>query len=136
MTVIPKYAMPTFKNSLEKHVVYHDLLQQIVDLLNKIPNIGMLKNDLELILHIMKIIEVLCSNDPAVTKVDKKNLLINSLKTVMPDINEYETNIASNAIDFIFNAELIVIEKSVKNMFQWATTPFRSIYKKLFRKNE
>jgi hypothetical protein len=135
MDIKPKFAMPLFQNSLNTHVVYHDLLSQIILELSKIPCVDNLKLDLEVTLHAMKVIEVLCSNDPSSTSTDKKNLLLNSLKAIIPDINDTDITIVSNGIDFIHKANLIVIEKTTKSLLQWAITPLRSIYKKLKSKN-
>ena len=135
MDIKPKFAMPLFQNSLNTHVVYHDLLSQIILELTKIPHVDNLKLDLEVTLHAMKVIEVLCSNDPSSTSTDKKNLLINSLKAIIPDISETDINIVSNGIDFIHKAHLVIIEKTTKSLLQWAATPLRSIYKKIRSKN-
>ena len=135
MDIKPKFAMPLFQNSLNTHVVYHDLLSQIILELTKIPHVDNLKLDLEVTLHAMKVIEVLCSNDPSSTSTDKKNLLINSLKAIIPDISDTDINIVSNGIDFIHKANLVIIEKTTKSLLQWVSTPLRSIYKKLKSKN-
>ena len=135
MDIKPKFAMPLFQNSLNTHVVYHDLLSQIILELTKIPHVDNLKLDLEVTLHAMKVIEVLCSNDPSSTSTDKKNLLINSLKAIIPDISDTDINIVTNGIDFIHKANLVIIEKTTKSLLQWVSTPLRSIYKKLKSKN-
>ena len=135
MDIKPKFAMPLFQNSLNTHVVYHDLLSQIILELTKIPHVDNLKLDLEVTLHAMKVIEVLCSNDPSSTSTDKKNLLINSLKAIIPDISDTDINIVTNGIDFIHKANLVIIEKTTKSLLQWVSTPLLSVYKKLKSKN-
>ena len=131
MDITPKFAMPNFQNSLNTHVVYHDLLSQIIVQLTKIPNVSNLKLDLEVTLHAMKVIEVLTSNDPSSTPTDKKLLLLNSLKAIIPDISDTDINIVTNGIDFIHKANLVIIEKTTKSLLQWVSTPLRSVYKKL-----
>ena len=132
---VQKYAMPQFQNSLNTHVVYFDIMTQVMTHISKIPNIEKLKCDMEFILHVMKVIEVLCSNDISSTTTDKKTILIEALRSSIPNISDYDVGIISNAVDFIHKSNLIVIEKTIKNMYAWATTIPRSVYKKLIRKN-
>ena len=130
------YALPVLQNSLLTHIVTNSILDQLTSYLSKIPDIQNLKMDLEILLHAMKHIEVFVANDPSQTKVDKKALLLEAFKIVFPNcLTDAELAIITNGVDFMFNSDLVLIQKVEKTIAQYLCTPFRSIYKKLFRKN-
>jgi hypothetical protein len=136
MTIVSKYAVPEYQNSLQMHVVSSSIISEIINYLNTIPNINSLRMDIEITLHAMKLIEVYCKNDPNNVKCDKKQVLLDAFKIVFPNcLTEDEIRIIINHIDFIYNSDLITICKIEKTLCQYVFTPLRSIYKKLFRKN-
>ena len=130
------YKIPDFQNSLQVHITTNTLLDQVVKYISNIPNVQTLKMDLEVLLHTMKIIEVICKNDPSQTKVEKKKILIDAFNLIFPNcLSEYELSLLDKSIDFLSTNELIQIDKVLKTNFEYYLTPIRSIYKKLFRKN-
>ena len=130
------YKIPDFQNSLQTHVKTNTLLEQVVKYISEIPNIQTLRMDLEVLLHTTKVIEVLCKNNPQQTKVDKKKVLVDAFTIVFPNcLSEFEFLLLEKSVDFLFNNELIQIEKIEKTILAWLNTIPRSIYKKLFRKN-
>ena len=132
MSIISQYAIPLLQNSLQLHITSNSIVDQLVVYLKAIPEIGNLKNDLELLLHAMKIIEVLVKNDPTCV-IDKKAVLLAAMRQVHPEMTDYDVNIVTNGISFICNANLITIEKVEKTILQYISTPLRSLYKKFIR---
>ena len=129
---LSQYETPILQNSLQKHIVSGAIVSSVSNQLNGIPNIENLKLDLELTMHVMKLIEVYVKNHPSQSCVDKKTVLLSAFKQSFPNLSDVDLDVISNQIDFICNNNMIIITKKAKNLSTILSTPFRSVYKYYF----
>ena len=105
----------TIKNSLEKHTLYYNLLDDIVKKLStEIKSIDKLRLDPELTLLICNLIENSITTGNK-NKIDKKELVIKIL-TQLFNLNDTEQTIISQQIDFLIANYKIKKVKMIKNV--------------------
>lgn len=99
-----------FKRSLKTHIHAENVLASILKMVVLIPNLSSLKLDIELTLHICKLIEALMFKSKE--KIDKKQLLIDIIGTLFPDLTDDEKKIVESQVQFVFNNKMIKVAKS------------------------
>jgi hypothetical protein len=104
----------SIKNSLQKHTLYYNLLDDIVKKLStEIKSIDKLRLDPELTLLICNLIENSITTGNK-NKIDKKELVIKIL-TQLFNLNDTEQTIISQQIDFLIANYKIKKVKMIKN---------------------
>ena len=96
-----------FKHKLKSHHIYFSLVNQIVDLVNKIPEFQKLRCETELVRTICNMVEnstIPKSSDGL--KIDKKQLVMDCLHKIF-GYSEQEKLIVSAMIDFLFSNKFI-----------------------------
>ena len=100
-----------FKHSLKTHIYSENVLSTILQMVVNIPSLKSLKLDIELTLHICKLIESLMQNIKE--KIDKKQLCIEILITLFPELSDDEKKLLGNQVQFLFNNKKIKIVKTI-----------------------
>ncbi len=107
------------QNSLETHIVSNNLLSSILLMVANIPSLSSLKLDIELTLHICKLLESMMLKIKV--KIDKKRLVLDVLSTVFT-LTTDEQAILGKQIDFLFDNNQIVVvmtwKKRVESAFK------------------
>ena len=104
----------TIKNSLEKHTLYYNLLDDIIKKLStEIKSIDKLRLDPELSLLICNLVENSIKTGNK-NKIDKKQLVIQILAQLF-NLNDSEQVIISQQIDFLIANNKIKKVKMIKN---------------------
>ena len=97
-----------FKHKLKSHNIYFSLINQIVDLVTKIPEFNKLRCETELIRTICNLIEN--SNIPNKNadglKIDKKQLVLDALQRIF-NYNDQEKQIINAMIDFLISNQFV-----------------------------
>ena len=97
------------QNSLETHIVSNNLLSSILMIVANIPSLATLKLDIELTLHVCKLLESMMLKIKV--KIDKKRLVLDVLATVFT-LNIDEQALLGKQIDFLFDNKQIVVVKT------------------------
>ncbi len=97
-----------FQNTLEVHIVSNNILSTVLKIVSTIPALSTLKLDIELTLHICKLLESLIINNPV--KIDKKKLVLDVLITVFPDITDNEKLLLGKQIEFFCSNNHIILD--------------------------
>jgi hypothetical protein len=113
-----------FKNNVNTHVLVQDIKTQLLTKLGNIPNILLLKNDIELTLYVCNCVENMIAKG---SKLDKKSLVVDVLGCVFQLTDEEKTAV-KNTIDFLFSNKKIKIASAYKQYFkmisEWITRKF------------
>ena len=110
-------AETTFKNGLNKHFVFHNLVQTIVKKIKEdIPKFEELKLNIELTLLCCNIVENTVEKK---TKIDKQKLVIDALTEVFTLAETEQTTIKSQ-IEFLYDNGKIIKVDPVKKFFKHA----------------
>lgn len=94
-------------NSAATHLAIETLIVNIVTKVKNIPNVAVLKYDIELCKYICLIIENEVKNDPNQPKVDKLDIFIRVYTTVFKTLSDDEKTTLSNNIKFLLSNKLI-----------------------------
>ena len=91
----------TFKNKLKSHNIYFSLIDQIVDLVTKIPQFTSLRCECELVRTVCNMIEnsSIPKNNSDGLKINKKQLIMDALNRIF-NYTEPEKQFFSAMIDF------------------------------------
>jgi hypothetical protein len=106
------------QNSLETHIVSNNLLSSILLMVANIPSLSTLKLDIELTLHICKLLESMMLKIKV--KIDKKQLVLDVLTTVFT-LSLDEQALLGKQIDFLFDNKQIVVLKTIWKRLQSAS---------------
>ena len=97
-----------FKNKLKSHHIYFSIINQIVDLVTKIPEFNKLRCETELVRSVCNMIEN--SNIPKKNadglKINKKQLVLDCLHKIF-NYNPNEKEIVSAMIDFLISNNFV-----------------------------
>lgn len=93
------------KNSLKQSVKFQQISDLILEKIKVIPNILDHKTNIELINLICNIIEYFCKKK---YKIDKANLLLYTLKRVIPTLTSDEEEVIKNTIEYLHDNKLIL----------------------------
>ena len=97
-----------FKNKLKSHNLYFSLINQIVDLVTKIPEFNKLRCETELVRTVCNLIEN--SNIPNKNadglKINKKQLVLDSLQRIF-NYSDQEKQIVNDMIDFLISNKFV-----------------------------
>jgi hypothetical protein len=100
-----------FKNSLNKHYVFYNLVEVLVKKIKAIPKIEELKLNLELTLLCCDIVENTVSKK---TKIDKQKL-VNEALTQIFTLTEEEQKTIKNQIEFLYdNGKIVKLDAFTK----------------------
>ena len=110
-----------FKHSLSLHVKENKLIDDITELINKVPNLDKLRIDPELTIYVCNVIEnIITKHD---TKTIKKNELCVKILTTIFNLEESEVAAINKQIIFLSNNKAIktvaVSKKFKKSMWNW-----------------
>ena len=110
-----------FKHSLSLHVQENKLIDDITELINKVPNLDKLRLDPELTIYVCNVIEnIITKHD---TKTIKKNELCVKILTTIFNLEESEVAAINKQIIFLSNNKAIktvaVSKKFKKSMWNW-----------------
>lgn len=110
-----------FKHSLSLHVKENKLIDDITELINKVPNLDKLRLDPELTIYVCNVIEnIITKHD---TKTIKKNELCVKILTTIFNLEESEVAAINKQIIFLSNNKAIktvaVSKKFKKSMWNW-----------------
>jgi len=97
-----------YKNKLKSHNIYYTLINQISDLITKIPEFNKLRCETELVRTVCNMIENsnIPKNNLDGLKIDKKQLVLDCLQRVF-NYNEQEKQIISAMIDFLISNKFV-----------------------------
>jgi hypothetical protein len=97
-----------YKNKLKSHNIYYTLINQIVDLITKIPEFNKLRCETELVRTVCNMIEnsTIPKKNSDGLKIDKKQLVLDCLQRVF-NYNEQEKQIISAMIDFLISNKFV-----------------------------
>ena len=90
-----------FKNSLDKHVVFQTLLDEISKILMDIPEYMKLKNEPEFLLLICRLIE--CKYPSNTSKIDKADLAVNIYGRLFGSLNDADKTNLTSQIQFLYD---------------------------------
>ena len=106
-----------YQNSLLVHVVSNETLITLLNQLSAVPMLATLKLDIELTLHVCKIIETIIAI--GTTKVDKKVVVMAAFQTIFPNLTPEEVILLEKQIDFLYTNNLItLIEEEIISKYQ------------------
>ena len=97
-----------FKHKLKSHHIYFSLINQIVDLVTKIPEFNKLRCETELIRTICNMIEnsKIPNKNADGLKIDKKQLVLECLQRIF-NYNDQEKQIINAMIDFLISNQFV-----------------------------
>ena len=118
----------SINNSGKSTILKNEIIDFILKDIQKIPNCQILKNDVEVLLHICNLIENLISKNKQ--KIDKKQLVIDIMSQVFYLNSDVEKDAVAKQIQFLFDNKLITKVTSftqvVQNVFAVANFIFKS----------
>ena len=97
-----------FKNKLKGHHIYFSLINQIVELITKIPEFNKLRCETELVRTVCNMVEnsTIPKKNSEGLKINKKELVLDCLQRIF-NYNPAEKDIVSAMIDFLFSNKFI-----------------------------
>ena len=97
-----------FKNNLSKHNIVFGLIEKISEKIKLIPEYEKIRIEIELVKCVCNIVEnyVKKNNSKQKNKIDKKQLVIDSLNNIFT-YSEQEKNLIASLIDYLFNNDQI-----------------------------
>jgi hypothetical protein len=95
----------SINNSSKSTILKNEIMDFILKDIQKIPNFQMLKNDVEILLHICNLIENLISKNKQ--KIDKKQLVIDIMCQVFYLNSDVEKDAVAKQIQFLYDNKLI-----------------------------
>lgn len=114
------------QNTLETHIVSNNLLSSILLMVANIPSLASLKLDIELTLHVCKLLESMMLKIKV--KINKKILVLDVLNTLFPSLTPDEQTLLDKQIDFLFDNNQIVV---VKTWIKRAESAFKGAWRVL-----
>ena len=118
----------SINNSSKSTILKNEIMDFILKDIQKIPNFQMLKNDVEILLHICNLIENLISKNKQ--KIDKKQLVIDIMCQVFYLNSDVEKDAVAKQIQFLYDNKLIskvtTLTRVVKKVFAVANFIFKS----------
>jgi len=99
------------KNDLKQSVKFQQISDRILKKIEVIPNLNEFKTSIELINLMCNIIEYLCKKK---YKIDKANLLVFTLKRVIPNISEDDIENIKKTIQYLHDNNLIISISTLK----------------------
>ena len=110
-----------FKHSLSLHVKENKLIDDITELINKVPNLDKLRLDPELTIYVCNVIENIITKHDTKT-ISKSELCVKILTTIF-NLEESEVAAINKQIIFLSNNKAIktvaVSKKFKKSMWNW-----------------
>ena len=97
-----------FKNKLKSHHIYFSIINQVYELVTKIPEFNKLRCETELVRTICNMIEnsTIPKKNADGLKIDKKQLVMDCLHKIF-NYNPQESDIVSAMIDFLISNNFI-----------------------------
>ena len=117
----PSLALVKPKNAVKKHLDFTYLKQEILDLLQEVPNLESLKRDPEFVLYVCNLVE----NKQSKHKIDKKELVKDVFKSLFCELNnDQDLKRMDDHIEFLCSNKMIkklpVMKKMFKQFCAWA----------------
>ena len=105
----------SYKNKLKSHNIYFTLINQVVDLVTKIPEFNKLRCETELVRTVCNMIEnsSIPNKNADGLKIDKKQLVMDSLQRIF-NYTEQEKQIISAMIDFLISNNFVKKSSYIK----------------------
>ena len=108
-----------FKNHLNSHVIEQDIITMLTKLISEIPNIGLLRLDLEITLYAANVVENIVKK---INKIDKKALVIGVIANIF-NLTVDEQSQIGNQLDFLSANGKIkavsLLKIIAKKMYAW-----------------
>ena len=106
----------SINNSGKSTILKNEIIDFILKDIQKIPNSQILKNDVEVLLHICNLIENLISKNKQ--KIDKKQLVIDIMSQVFYLNSDVEKDAVAKQIQFLFDNKLITKVTTYKQVIK------------------
>ena len=105
----------SYKNKLKSHNIFFTLINQVVDLVTKIPEFNKLRCETELVRTVCNMIEnsSIPNKNADGLKIDKKQLVMDSLQRIF-NYTEQEKQIISAMIDFLISNNFVKKSSYIK----------------------
>ena len=97
-----------FKNKLKSHHIYYSIINQIVELVTKIPEFNKLRCETELVRSVCNMVEnsSIPKKNSDGLKINKKELVLDCLQQIF-HYNPQEKEIVSAMIDFLISNDFV-----------------------------